>query len=242
MIPRRLEFALEQLFTRLADYDLAVADRTAAALHTLTIDEPDHAIQLAARNPMDPAQTAVLAEQLHTVLARLQPVFVTGAGTSRHHGTVTSSVGDDHASALLATRDGTELLAVEVATVDPTVQPLATVLKAASRDGMPFPTMDQLTVARESLRRWLTAPHDTSRCADLGLAAYRVGADQLWTPHTTRAAAVRPTRLATLLRFEASERLTEAAIPRRLRRPATEGLAEMHTSLTALERRQGGRR
>lgn len=241
MIPRHLELTLEQLLPLIERHDLVVAGHTAAALHGLTVRDATE-LELATRTARDPRETSRLGLELHERITELQPALATLGPTGLAVGSVKLHTGDDYTAVTVPgcndplgrdNAEAPELLAVSVGTIDPTIQPVLDPCRVAvSPGGIRVPAVDQPTVGREALRAWLARPHDTVTCADLGLAAHRMGAETLWTWRTAQAAGGRAARLSALLVAEAPQRLAAAGIPPRLAARALEGLCEVRHSLS----------
>ena len=231
MIDRRIEYVLEQLYPRLVDHDLALSELTGAAAHHLAARDIVDRIDLTARTPMPRPQADQLAEQLTGDLDRLRHLLPAAGPTRPVAGPVEATVADDHLTVAIPA-GSRDLLTVEVATIDPDIQPVLVGPKPVAYGGMRLPTADQTTIGRQLMMRWLAAPHDTHRCVEVGLAADRLGAESLWTERMVAGTANIVPKLLAIVRTEASIRIHDPSIPRRLARQAYDGLADLERHLT----------
>lgn len=235
MIGRRLEHVLERLAARLVEHDLALSELTAAAVYHLTARDLTRTIDFAARTPLSRPHAEQVARDLHQDIDELQHLLPPAPSSPKGAGAVQAAVADDRIT-LAVPAGARDVVTVNVATIDPDIQPFHVLPKPLVHGGMRLPTVDQITVARQLTMRWLADPHDPYRCVEIGLAADRVGAEGLWTERMAASTTTLLPDLVATVRHEAAVRIHDPAIPRRLARQAQRGLSDLERHL--VERQQ----
>lgn len=236
MIDRRIEYVLEHLHPLLDAGQLALSDLTAAAVHHLTARDVTHRIDLLATTSLLRPDADRLGERLHRQLDHLQRRLLGDRAADAQP--VQSTVGEDRIT--IAVPAGNRPITLELITLDPDLKPIITSPRPARRGGMRFPTVDVTTVARQLTMRWLADPRDEHRCLEVGLAAYRVGPETMWTERIAAATTHLPD-LLTVLEREAPALVHSPTIPRRLARHAQDGLDELARHLGQSRTRGRGR-